>query len=297
MVRGHSVEPGDAVRYARAAQHRVDQLAHRLDADRPVWLEQLVGRRPADVAGATTWDDAVRQIVHWRALRELPADIEGLGGRPDTGEGVVAWEDLHGRLASARAWIAGTNRFYPADAVTPSRGELLDRRDALDVLLATAPPDWRVTINRLQHGQLTLDDTTELLQAARTGQQERRDWILRNWPHVVEYLEINRTLTTGTWGPDPALLTDLRTRPLGTALADAIDRQEPWLRVALNRLADGDTAQLDGSAVEQLERLASYRADYGLAPSASCDLHWWHPIDEVDAWSDEPTVDVSGIEL
>jgi hypothetical protein len=49
--------------------------------------------------------------------------------------------------------------------------------------------------------------------------------------------------------------------------------------------------------VERLEGLASYRADHGLTPSASCDLRWWHPLDEVDGWSDEPRVDVSGIEL
>jgi hypothetical protein len=77
-----------------------------------------------------------------------------------------------------------------------------------------------------------------------------------NWPHVVEYQEINRTLTTATWGPDPHLLTDLLTQPLTAPLTDAIEAGASWLRAALCAIADSDTSSLDADAIDWLERLA-----------------------------------------
>jgi hypothetical protein len=52
-------------------------------------------------------------------------------------------------------------------------------------------------INRLEAGQLSFDDTTELLIAATDQHDARRTWMVEHWPHVVEYQEINRTLTLG----------------------------------------------------------------------------------------------------
>jgi hypothetical protein len=89
---------------------------------------------------------------------------------------------------------------------------------------------------------------------------------------VVEYQEINRTLTIASWGPDPCLLTDLLTRPLSDTLAAAIERWDPWLRVALNSVADGSTAFLDDGAVGHLETLALGRADAPSAASVEQDL-------------------------
>ena len=155
--------------------------------------------------------------------------------------GGAPWDTLHARLGLTRTWLAATDRIHTADTIIPSRTELLERRAELDGLLADAPADWRTTIAQLRSGQLSLDDTADLLQAALDGQQARRDWIIRNWPHVVEYQEINRTLTTATWGPDPGLLTDLVASAVSDALADAIEHLDPWLRAALALVADGDT--------------------------------------------------------
>ncbi len=165
----------------------------------------------------------------------------------------------------------------PPTPIIPSRTELHERRAELDGLLAGAPADWRTTISQLRSGQLSLDDTADLLQAALDGQAARRDWIIANWPHVVEYQEINRTLTTATWGPDPGLLTDLLTRAVSDPLATSIEHGEPWLRAALTRIANGDTTHLDDQAVSYLEDLAAFRADHGIAPSAPLDQSWWSP--------------------
>ena len=222
-MRSLGAEPGDTARYARAVDRAIERHAHTLSAERPGWLTGLLGDRPADVAGATTWDDAVHQIAHWRARHQLPDHTEGLGPRPTDPDLAAGWDALQARLGLTRTWLAGTDRIHPADTIIPSRTELLERRAELDGLLAGAPADWRTTISQLRSGQLSLDDTADLLQAALDGQAARRDWIIANWPHVVEYQEINRTLTTATWGPDPGLLTDLLTRAVSDPLAD-VDR-------------------------------------------------------------------------
>ncbi len=276
-VRSLGAEPGDTARYARAVDRAIERHAHTLSAERPGWLTGLLGDRPADVAGATTWDDAVHQIAHWRARHQLADHTEGLGPRPPDPDLADGWDALQARLGLTRIWLAGTDRIHPADTIIPSRTELLERRAELDGMLAGAPADWRTTISQLRSGQLSLDDTADLLQAALDGQAARRDWIIANWPHVVEYQEINRTLTTATWGPDPGLLTDLLTRAVSDPLATSIEHGEPWLRAALTRIADGDTTHLDDQAVSYLEDLAAFRADHGIAPSAPLDQSWWSP--------------------
>jgi conjugative relaxase-like TrwC/TraI family protein len=264
-VRRLGAEPGDAERYGRAIDRHVETLA----ADRPAWLTDVLGGRPDDVAGANTWDDAVREVARWRARHRLDADTPGLGQRPAGPDDAGEWAALSARLGLTRTWLATTDRIEAADAIAPSYDELLECRSKLDELFAAAPPDWRPTIRQLQVGQLGLDDTAELLQAALEGQQARRQWILVNWPHVVEYQEINRALTTATWGPDPRLLTDLLTEPLTDALTRAITAGEPWLRVALCAIATGDTIDLDDGAVAWLSALAEDRASRGIAPRAS----------------------------
>ncbi len=276
-VRSLGAEAGDTVRYARAVDHAIERHAHTLSAERPAWLTGLLGDRPADVAGATTWDDAVHQIAHWRARHQLPDHTEWLGPRPPDPNLAARWDALQARLGLTRTWLAGTDRIHPADTIIPGRTDLLERRVELDGLLAGAPADWRTTIGQLRSGQLSLNDTADLLQAALDGQAARRDWIIANWPHVVEYQEINRTLTTATWGPDPGLLTDLLTRAVSDPLATSIEHGEPWLRAALTGIADGDTTHLDDQAVSYLEDLAAFRADHGIAPSAPLDQSWWSP--------------------
>jgi hypothetical protein len=119
----------------------------------------------------------------------------------------------------------------------------------------------------LRTGQLTLDDTADLVQGALDGQQARRDWILANWPHVVEYQEIDRTLTNAMWGPDPHLLTDLLTKPLTDSLTAAIHAGRPWLRAALCAIADRNSTALDDHATAWLEDQAASRVSH-ILPTA-----------------------------
>jgi hypothetical protein len=210
----------------------------------------------------------VRDIARWRAHHDLADTTPAIGRSPGEPDAAAAWNALQGRLARTRVWLAASDRIHPTNTVVPSYGELLERRAELDALFATAPGDWRHTIARVRTGQLTLDDTADVIQAALDGQQARRDWILANWPHVVEYQEISRTLTTGAWGPDPKLLTNLLTEPLNDTLAAAIHAGEPWLRAALIAVADRNTTSLDVETTERLEAFATVRAERGTSPSS-----------------------------
>jgi hypothetical protein len=61
-----------------------------------------------------------------------------------------------------------------------------------------APPDQRHTVQALTGGQLTPDDSIQMLRDALTNQQDRRHWILEHWPHIVESNEIDTGLVAPT---------------------------------------------------------------------------------------------------
>jgi conjugative relaxase-like TrwC/TraI family protein len=274
-VRRLGAEPGDALLYCRAIERHLERHVHALAAQRPPWLTELLGSRPDDVAGATAWDDAVAEIARWRAIHQLPDTTRALGNRPQAPDEAAAWDSVQARMARTRLWLSQSDRIHAADTIVPSYSELVERRAQLDALFASAPADWRDTIARLRTGQLTLDDTADLVQAAIDGQHARRAWILANWPHVVEHQEINRTLTTVTWGPDPELLTNLLTGPLTDTLARAIATGEPWLRAALSEIADGETTRLDRDAIQWLEGVAASQDSHDLtALSPLATLEW-----------------------
>jgi hypothetical protein len=297
-VRHLGAEPGDASRHCRAVERHIERHADALTAQRPAWLDELVGGRPADVAGATAWDDTVRVIASWRARHQLQESVPALGNRPQNPTEGAAWDAVQAGLASTRVWLASSDRIHVAHTVTPGYAELVERRAELEALFADTPPDWRTTITKLQTGQLMLDDTAELVRAAVDGQDARRDWILANWPRVVEHQEINRTLTTGTWGPDPRLLTDLLAEQLDDALASAITAGEPWLRAALCVVADGHTTSLDGNMIGSLERLATSRAYMGIPGTASFADCAWTFDDHVEVINDtEATMVTEGVSL
>jgi conjugative relaxase-like TrwC/TraI family protein len=265
-LRTFGVAPGDANRYERAIHRCVERETDALAAEQPVWLTIQLGHRPADVAGARAWDDAVGDIARWRSRHQIPDHTPGIGERPVDADHATHWDQLQCRLGLTRTWLAATDRIHPADTVVPSQHELLVRHTELDEIFTYAPADWRDTIDQLRRGQLSLDDTTELLQAALDGQDARRAWIIRNWPHVVEYQEINRTLTTATWGPDPRLLTDLLATGVTDRLAAAIDGNARWLRAALCAIAEPDANGLDDHHVQWLEELADLRTRDGMSP-------------------------------
>ncbi len=191
IVREHGVEPGDSRRYQHAITQRIDTDTHLLLADPPAWLIDLLGTRPTDVAGATTYDDAVRQIAAWRARHDgAEHGYVGTARR--------SWAELVEGLEATRTWLDTPAR-HSASAV-PARGftELDQRLHELEAILDTAPPDLRSVIDRLASGELSWGDTDTLLAEALTSQQHRRDWILEHWPHVVEHHEVVTALANHT---------------------------------------------------------------------------------------------------
>lgn len=258
------VHAGDAHRYTRAIDRQIGRAAHTLRAEQPDWLTALVGQRPTDVAGAHTWDDAVRAIATWRLDHDVEPHTPGLGPRPTTAAAAHAWDELQSRLGLTRTWLDTTDRTHEAWPAVPSRRELNQRLGELDEILASAPADCRDVIHQLQAGQLGFDDTTDLLQAAHDQQDARRAWIIEHWPHVVEYQEIQRTLDAGTCGPDPALLTQLLELELTDTLETAIRAGDAWLRPALTAIADATTTILSNDQIAWLEDVADYRHSCGV---------------------------------
>jgi hypothetical protein len=161
-------------------------------SDTAQWLTRLLGDRPADVAGAVTYDDTVHTIAAWRALHDLPPAVQGFGPRPEHES--HQWDDLTARLATTRQWLATSHRLTPDIPAIRTERELLDRLTEVDAILDTAPPDWQPLIAQLRAGQLALDGTDEVLADALAGQDARRCWILEHWPHVVEYHEVGAAL-------------------------------------------------------------------------------------------------------
>jgi conjugative relaxase-like TrwC/TraI family protein len=180
-LRSHTVEPGDARIYTAATQRALDRASSRLAADQPDWLHQLLGRRPADVAGARTWDNAVGTIGGWHLTHPEGADSDPAGAH-----------QLRTWIAQTRTWLDTTNRTMPTATVMRSGADINERRTELEQILDNAPPDCRNIIDQLQHGQLALDDVDVLLRSALDQQGARRLWILEHWPHIVEYAEIER---------------------------------------------------------------------------------------------------------
>jgi hypothetical protein len=264
----HGVEPGEHARYRNAAHNIVEGAAARLIAADPTWLRSLVGERPQDPAGAAVWHNTVDEIARHRLLHEIPDTVTGIGPRPS--DDPDDWDRLNLHLGQTRVWLASTDRVEPTLPIRPSRRELHDRRHELKALFATAPKDARGLLDRLSRGQLDLDDTGELLARAATQVDQRQRWIIDNWPHVVEFQEINRTLATGGWGPDPRLLASI-TGPADDPLIDAITHQDPWLRQALGELVDRDATWLTRDDVETLGAIADTRHRRGIAPTAPLD--------------------------
>lgn len=88
------VEPGDAIRFQRAANVACERAAHRLRADAPEWLTNWLGNRPTDGPGAAAWDDSVARIAHHRAVHEIDAAIPGLGPQPLHPQAAEGWQEL-----------------------------------------------------------------------------------------------------------------------------------------------------------------------------------------------------------
>lgn len=250
LLEQRGVDRGEADLADRAARRKVERATNELIADRPLWLINLVGYQPADPIGVQTWTSAVRDIARWQ-LHKGPSAAS-----------ITA--ELGQQLLATRAWL---DRRDPDNQEWPHRRshfELVARRAELDDILDTAPSDQHHLIERLREGEpRLLNDTSEALAAVVEQQQGRQSWILQHWPHIVEYAEVTHTLDSGLWGPDIDTILDHLDPDPGSALANAVDTDEPWIRLAIGRLAPQWTTELDAEATDLLHDIANFRFQSG----------------------------------
>ena len=95
------------------------------------------------------------------------------------------------RTLRDRIWL--TDRQPEPQPIHPTMSPtaMHERRAELQALMSTAPADHRELIERLTTGHAGSTEVHEHLVAAVNAQQERRDWIVANWPHVVELEQLN----------------------------------------------------------------------------------------------------------
>ena len=261
----------EARRCERARDLVIDRSAALLAARTPEWLTELIGPRPAGPHDASIWDHAVRAIAEQRALTRMEDGEPGLGAEPGDPTERCQWQATSRHVLEARTHLANadSHRSLGPWPLLPSRSQLDERLAQLDEVLASAPPDQRDLLDRLRSGdQMTLLDTTEALNAALDTQGARRDWILANWPHVVEYAEITRAIDSRTYGPDLAgLHASIERSSESEPLLDAVANAEPWVDRALAKLVGRTATTVSSDARVMLEAIAQYRQHWGISSS------------------------------
>lgn len=259
------VEPDDAHVYHAAARLRVDRAAARLAADQPAWLTQLIGPRPTGAMPAQVWDDTVREIADHRQ-RNQDSTQAGIGGNP-----------VARHVAECRVWLA-TYTDTPSVPVSRTRTtvELQTRRRELDTIFDTTPTDYTTLIAQLRDGgQLSFDDTTQLLTDALAAQDNRSRWILAHWPHIVEYAETTRTLDHGLAGIDTLPMLDTLGHSSDPTIAAPAATHERWLDTLAANLATADPRVPDPGSIALITDVAHYRQRWSvtgpdpLGPAAS----------------------------
>lgn len=246
----HDVLPGDATTYRRALHTAVDDAAHTLRADPPDWLTTWIGHRPTTPAAAAVWDDATNRIAQYRLVYEVDPYEPGIGSRPTDPAGQHRWDDLMLRLLEDRIWLHDhhTPTITPLQAAQPA--ELIERRTELEQLLAGAPADQQCFIDRIAHSTLDPLEMHEYLSAAMAVQDERRTWILANWPHLVELEQV----TTLIERQQPLAHWPHTQPPEVQAVLDTLRHLAPQLDQREERtLAELDQLEIDSNPVRRLE--------------------------------------------
>jgi hypothetical protein len=159
------------------------------------------------------------------------------------------------RLLEDRLWLADhpTPEMVPLHRATPQ--ELVDRRAELEQLLATAPADQQEFIDRIVRSELDPTEMHEFLSAAMAVQDERRDWILTNWPHLVELEQVTALIAEqeplAHWPvTQPAEVRDV---------LDQLRRLVPHLDAREDRsLAELDRLEIESDPVRKFEARRSH---------------------------------------
>ena len=187
----HGIEPGDAERFQRAANVAAERVAHMMRADPSEWLTTWLGPRPTDGPGAAVWDDSVARIARHRAAHEIDDATPGLGPEPPEAGAAATWQETMRRTLRDRIWLTERQPEPQPTHATMSPTATHERRAELQALMHTAPADHRELIERLTTSNAGTTEVHNHLIAAVNAQQERRDWIVANWPHLVELEQLN----------------------------------------------------------------------------------------------------------
>jgi hypothetical protein len=154
------------------------------------------------------------------------------------------------RILEDRLWLAAHEQPEHAPLRTLTPAQLIDRQQELEQLLASAPADQRNFIDRIVTSQLDPTEMHEYLTSAMAVQDARREWILTNWPHLVEMEQVTNLIAQQAplahWpAAQPpevlAVLDQLRT------LAPELETREP------RTLAELDRAEALADPMRQLE--------------------------------------------
>ncbi|MEM1335095.1 MAG: hypothetical protein AAGG08_16720, partial [Actinomycetota bacterium] len=237
------IGPNESSLLDSAITQRAEQVTRRLRATPPDWLTWWTGTRPPDPTAAVVYDDHLRELATWRDEHQIAADVAGFGPPPTDPALLDAWRTLTDRALATRRFL----HEHETVANTPRRlgpDEIQSRLQELDELIATAPPDQQHLLDRILTGvDEAITDVVAALDAANSQQQERRDWILEHWPHIVEHHELTRLAGNhdllAHWPRpiDPAVLDILDT------IAEAHADHEPEMTTIeeLQRLSSVDT--------------------------------------------------------
>jgi len=257
----HGIEPGDADRFQRAANVAAERAAHHLRADPPAWLTTWLGHRPTDGPGAAVWDDSVARIARHRAAQEIDDATPGLGPQPLEAEAAAPWQETMLRTLRDRIWLTEREPEPQRIHLTMSSTAMHERRAQLRALMHTAPADHRGLIEHLTAGDIGSAAIHEHLVAAANAQQERRDWIVANWPHVVELEQLDTLIAaqpplahwpTAVPPPVQAVLDTLA----GTA-SPPPSREQRTLATLDQEAAANDPVRQAQARVRDLDQLAT----------------------------------------
>jgi hypothetical protein len=244
------IETGDADLYRRAADVAIDRAAHQLRATTPDWLTTWIGTRPADAPGATVWDDTTNHIARHRLVHDIPDHQTGLGPRPHDATPANQWQQSMLRVLEDRCWLTDRHDTPTTPITVRTSTELVSRQTELQQLLDAAPADQRQFIDRITNSALDPTQMHQYLSSATSAQNGRRDWIIANWPHIVELEQVTQLLASQL-AIEPR--RQLEPEPVRTAL-EQLRHYAPDIEVREERtLAELSSQEINRDAVRQLE--------------------------------------------
>ena len=268
----HGISVDDENLTRAAIRLRVERSFRELAGHNPGWLTTWYGQRPGDPVGAQVFDDEVRQLATWRDRHLLPETIPGYGPEPDTPEAAAVWHQRMDRALETRIWLHDHRPTEPIVLPELDPATVVNRLDELEQLFATAPVDQSRFIDELLDLYLEPAAVIDGLRSAYSTQQARRDWIIENWPHIIEHRQLTALRDEhdplGWW---PQSLDPELEALLAEVAALSVDTPEPRtlaeIDAALDQCDPDRIRQQLAREIETLEReLASVHDNPSLDP-------------------------------